>query len=146
DNFSVISGNHTVKFGGEWLHTLNDQTFRGFFTGRDLFDSVAGFLRYASPAAANGFGPNAGECLTPSFGFTGWITTGAPFNQTCPAGSSVGGPLLLYLQNGIPTGIGGVPPPGKSTIKNEDLSLFAQDSWRVRPNFTFNYGLRWEAQ
>lgn len=146
DNFSLISGNHTVKLGGEWLHTLNDQTFRGFFTGRYLFDSVAGFLRYAAAPAINGFGPNAGECLTPAFGFTGWITTGAPFNQTCPAGSSVGGPLLLYLQNGIPTGIGGVPPPGKNVAKNEDLGLFIQDKWQVRPNLILNYGLRWEAQ
>ncbi len=146
DNFSIISGNHTVKFGGEWLHTLNDQTFRGFFTGRYLFDSVAGFLRYASPPAANGFGPNTGECLTPSFGFLGWITSGAPFNQTCPAGSSVGGPLLLYLQGGIPTGIAGVPPPGKNVAKNEDYGLFIQDKWQVRPNVILNYGLRWEAQ
>ena len=146
DNFSIISGNHTVKVGGEWIHTLNDQVFRGFFTGRYLFDSAAGFLRYASPAAANGFGPNTAECLTPGFVFTGWITQGAPFNQTCPVGSSAGGPLLLYLQNGIGTGISGVPPPGKSTIKNEDLGLFVQDKWQVRPNFTLSLGLRWEAQ
>src|SRR5262249_43050673 len=33
DNFSIVSGNHTIKFGGEWLHTLNDQVFRGFFEG-----------------------------------------------------------------------------------------------------------------
>ncbi len=146
DNFSVISGNHTVKFGGEWIHTLNDQVFRGFFTGRYLFDSATGFLRYASAPAAGGFGPGASECFDSAGAFTGWITQDAPFNQTCPAGSSVGGPLLLYLQNGISTGISGVPPPGKSTIKNEDLGLFAQDKWQVRPNFTLSLGLRWEAQ
>ena len=146
DNFSMISGNHNIKFGGEWLHTLNDQVFRGFFEGRYIFDSVTGFLRYASPAAAGGFGPTVGECFSSTGAFTGWITQGAPFSQTCAAGSSVGGPLLLYLQNGIPTGIAGVPPPGKSTIKNEDLALFAQDKWQVKPNFTLNYGLRWEAQ
>src|SRR5678809_1236242 len=38
DNFSLIHGDHTMKFGGEWLHTLNDQVFRGFFTGRYIFD------------------------------------------------------------------------------------------------------------
>lgn len=146
DNFSIVSGKHTVKIGGEWLHTLNDQIFRGFFEGRYIFDSVSGFLRYASPDAAGGFGSTVGECFDGAGAFTGWVTQGAGFNQTCPAGSSVGGPLLLYLQNGIPTGISGVPVPGKSTIKNEDLSLFAQDSWRLRPNFTLNYGLRWEAQ
>ena len=146
DNFSVIKGDHNVKLGGEWLHTLNDQVFRGFFTGRYIFDSVTGFLRYSSAPAANGFGPNVGECFSAAGAFTAWITQGAPFNQTCPAGSSVGGPLLLYLQNGIPTGISGAPPPGKSTIKNEDLALFIQDKWQVRPNFTLNFGLRWEAQ
>jgi len=146
DNFSIIHGNHTIKVGGEWLHTLNDQVFRGFFEGRYIFDSVSGFLRYASPDAAGGFGSTVGECFDGAGAFTGWVTQGAGFNQTCPAGSSAGGPLLLYLQNGIPTGIAGVPAPGKSTIKNEDLSLFAQDSWRMRPNFTLNYGLRWEAQ
>jgi hypothetical protein len=62
DNFSVIAGNHNFKFGGEWLHTLNDQVFRGFFTGRYIFDSVTGFLRYASPAAPGGFGPNTVGC------------------------------------------------------------------------------------
>jgi hypothetical protein len=155
DNFSVIKGNHNVKFGGEWLHTLNDQVFRGFFEGRYIFDSVTGFLRYASGSAAGGFGPTVAECFNNTSGaFTGWITQGAPFSETCPAGSSIfgpsgsnlGGPLLLYLQNGISTGISGVPPPGKSTIKNEDYALFAQDRWQIRPNFTLNYGLRWEAQ
>ncbi len=151
DNFSIISGDHNWKFGGEWLHTLNDQVFRGFFTGRYIFDSPAGFLRYSSTPAANGFGPNVGECFSAAGAFTKWITQGAPFNQTCndpaiPGVETVGGPLLLYLQNGIPTGISGAPPPGASTIKNEDLALFVQDRWQLRPNFTLNYGLRWEAQ
>jgi Carboxypeptidase regulatory-like domain/TonB-dependent Receptor Plug Domain len=141
DNFSIVHGNHTIKVGGEWLHTLNDQIFRGFFEGRYIFDSVTGFLRYASPAAAGGFGPRVQECQS-STGAITWVTSPTP----CPAGNTVIGPLLLYLQNGIPTGIAGVPPPGKSTIKNEDLALFAQDRWQVRPNLTFNYGLRWEAQ
>jgi hypothetical protein len=141
DNFSVVAGKHNVKFGGQWLHTLNDQVFRGFFTGRYIFDSVTGFLRYASPAAPGGFGPRTLECVSTT-GAVSWVTSPTP----CPGGTSVGGPLLLYLQDGTPTGIAGVPPPGKSTIKNEDYALFAQDKWQIRSNFTFNYGLRWEAQ
>ncbi|HET9803091.1 MAG TPA: TonB-dependent receptor, partial [Candidatus Acidoferrum sp.] len=103
DSFSLIKGKHTFKFGGEWIHSRNSQVFRGFFAGRYIFDSVTGFLHYASPAAANGFGPNAGECFDGSGDFTGWITQNAPFNQTCPVGSNVGGPLLLYLQHGPTT-------------------------------------------
>ena len=141
DNFSIVSGNHNVKFGGEWLHTLNDQVFRGFFTGRYIFDSVTGFLRYASAPAAGGFGPRTLECQAAS-GAISWVTS----PTACPAGTTVVGPLLLYLQDGTPTGIPGVPPPGKSTIKNEDYALFGQDKWQIRPNLTLNYGLRWEAQ
>jgi hypothetical protein len=145
DNFSIVKGKHNIKFGGEWLHTNNSQVFRGFFTGRYLFDSVDGFLRYASPAAAGGFGPTTGECLTADNAFTGWITQGAPFNQTCPAGSTVGGPLIFYLQDGVPTGLINIPP-GASSIGNEDYAAFAQDKWQITPNFSLNYGLRWEAE
>jgi hypothetical protein len=146
DNFSLISGNHTVKFGGEWLHTLNDQVFRGFFQGRYIFDSTTGFLRYASAPAAGGFGPTTGECFNNTSGaFTGWVTTGAPFNQTCPAGSSVGGPMLLFLQGAGRTGPA-TDAAGASNIKNEDYGLFVQDKWQIKPYFTLNYGLRWEAE
>ena len=66
--------------------------------------------------------------------------------QSCPAGTSVAGPLLLYLQDGTPTGIAGVPPPGASSITNNDYALFAQDSWKMRPNLTFNYGVRYDIE
>ena len=29
DNFSIIRGKHTIKTGGEWVHTNNAQVFRG---------------------------------------------------------------------------------------------------------------------
>ncbi len=147
DNFSRVIGKHTFKFGGEWIHTRNTQIFRGFHEGRYIFDDVVGFLRYASAPAANGFGPNTGECFnTTSGAFTGWITFNAPFNQTCAAGSNVGGPLLLYLQDG-PTQQGeSLDAAGASSIANEDFSLFIQDTWKVTRNLTLNYGLRWDAQ
>ena len=137
DNFSIVSGRHTVKFGGDWMHSVNTQVFRGFFEARYIFDSVTGFLRYASPAAPGGFGPNTVGCSDGSF-----VT--AP--TTCPVGTTAnGGPLLLYLQGAGRTGPA-TDAAGASDIKNEDFALFAQDSWRVWPNFTLNYGLRWEAQ
>ena len=34
--------------------------------------------------------------------------------------------------------------PQSENIRNTGLYLFAQDSWKIRPNLTLNYGLRWE--
>ncbi len=84
DNFSIVHGKHNFKFGGDWLHTNNSQVFRGFFTGRYIFDSVDDFLHYASPASMGpGFGP------------------------TAPG-------LLFYLQDGVPTGLSKIPPGASS--------------------------------
>ena len=135
NNVSMIKGSHTFKVGGEWMHTLNDQVFRGFFTGRYIFDSVTGFLRYASPAAAGGFGPNTVACANGTY-----VTHPTP----C-AGAAAGGPLLLYLQG---AGLSGpaTDAAGASKITNDEFSLFAQDQWQPRRNLTINYGIRWDAQ
>jgi hypothetical protein len=137
NNLSMVNGKHTFKVGGEWLHTLNDQVFRGFFDGRYIFSTVSGFLRYASPAGPGGFGPNAVGCSDGT-----WATVPTP----CPGGTTVAGtPLLLYIQE-TGSGFPNVDPPGASKIANDDLALFAQDQWQIRPNITLNYGLRWDAQ
>ncbi len=129
NNVSVVSGNHLFKLGAEWNRTGVNQTFRGFGNGRMAFTSVPGFLNYV----ANG--NTYVECSDGSSN-----TTGA-----CPAGSTITGPVALYLQQ---AGIGGltVDEAGTQTIIQHELALFLQDSWKPQPNLTVNYGLRWEAQ
>jgi outer membrane receptor protein involved in Fe transport len=137
DNFSLIKGKHTIKFGGEWMHTLNDQVFRGFFTGRYLFDSVGGFLRYASPAAPGGYGPRTVGCSNGSY---------VTYPASCPAGTTAsGGPLLFYLQGAGRTGLA-TDETGASNVTNDEFAVFVQDTWQATPRITLNYGLRWDAQ
>jgi len=137
DNISMVRGNHTFKAGGEWIHTNNVQVFRGFFKGRYLFDSVTGFLRYASPAAGGGFGPYTVGCSNGTF-----VTAPA----SCPAGTTTtGGPLLFYLQSSSPDGIAR-DAAGESDIDNEEFALFIQDTWQAGRGLTLNYGFRWDAQ
>jgi hypothetical protein len=137
NNYSIVSGRHTVKAGGEWIHTKNFQVFRGFFEGRYLFESVAGFLRYASPAAPGGFGPFTVGC-------SGGVYVTAPAG--CPAGTTTsGGPLFFYLQSSSPDGIAR-DAAGESNISNEEFALFVQDKWQAGRGLTVDYGFRWDGQ
>jgi len=155
DNFSFTRGAHTIKFGGEYLHSVNTQVFRGFFSGRYLFDSVVGFLRYASPSSLGiGFGPTMEECKSGAFTDQSLLTP--PLDPvthkrasaaTCPDGSlASGGPLLFYLQHGPTTAGETLDSSGASSIANNEYALFIQDTWKVTRTLTLNYGLRWEAQ
>jgi hypothetical protein len=62
------------------------------------------------------------------FGFTGGAETGLDFAD-----------FLLGAVSGY--GQGDIGP---QYLSARYYGVFAQDSWRVRPNLTFNYGLRWD--
>ena len=64
---------------------------------------------------------------------------------SCPAGASITGPLLLYLQQ---AGVGGlsVEEAGTQDIPQVEPALFIQDKWQPNAHLTVSYGVRWEAQ
>src|SRR6185436_10042212 len=64
---------------------------------------------------------------------------------SCPAGASVTGPVLLYLQQ---AGVGGlsVEEAGTQDIPQKSLAFFIQDKWQPSRGLTVQYGLRWEGE
>jgi outer membrane receptor protein involved in Fe transport len=65
----------------------------------------------------------------------------APFPDPFPAFS----PIQAY-GGGIPSNfIQGVGGPHDS-FSNTTLGLFVQDSWRIKPNLTLNYGVRYDVE
>jgi len=129
DNLSLIRGSHSIKMGAELNRTATTQTFLGFANGRYIFDSVQGFENYVN------IGPKFVECsngTTNNFG-------------TCPTGTDITGPLVLFLQF---AGVNGISPEaaGTQNLVQWEPALFLQDKWKVRPNLTVSYGFRWDAQ
>jgi len=61
------------------------------------------------------------------------LAAGLPFSQIQAEG---GGPLQLSITAGVP----------RTYVSTFDSGWYAQDDWRVRPNFTFSAGLRLEQQ
>ena len=53
--------------------------------------------------------------------------------------------MLLYLQGAGPNGPA-TDAAGASNINNDEFAAFVQDKWQWRPGFTWQFGLRWEAQ
>ncbi len=127
DNISFLRGNHLFKVGAEWNRTTIEQQFLGFANGRFIFDSVDGFINYVN------FGPDFVTCSDGSSSMTG----------SCPAGTSITGPLLLFLQSAT------VPPIptsqlGLQSFEQNEVALFIQDTWKPSDNLTINAGVRWE--
>ncbi len=128
DNLSWLMDAHELKAGVEYNQTAAFQTFIGFANGRFIFGSTDGFLSYVE-------NPNYVECSDGSSSGDG----------TCPEGSSITGPVLLYLQQ---AGVGSttVEEAGTQTIIQEEPAVFIQDTWQPSANVTVQLGLRWEAQ
>jgi hypothetical protein len=129
DNLSLVRGAHNIKLGVELNRTSTTQTFLGFANGRYIFDSVQGFMNYVN------IGPTFVECSNGTTNNAG----------VCPAGTTIVGPLLLFLQF---AGVGGktVDQAGTQSIPQIEPALFIQDRWQIRPNLTLSYGLRWDAE
>jgi carboxypeptidase family protein len=123
DNLTVIRGHHTFKFGGSELLRGNHTESHTFFPGRFVFGSLPGFLISPCFAPTSPTNPCAG----------GTIPTGASISSL--QSTSFGLPEVFQQGYGDPT---------YPYYTRPLTSVYAQDSWTIRPDFTLNYGLRYE--
>lgn len=146
NNFTQIQrGVHMFKFGGRVRHASNEDTSPTNFAGNWVF--------------TGGFGPQFDAANNPIAGSNVVLSSLERYRRTvllqqqgitaaqqayCGAGTSLndcvrllgGGAAQFSINQGNPT----------SGVSQMDLGVYFQDDWRIRPNFTFSYGIRYENQ
>lgn len=86
--------------------------------------------------------------------YTNWSGDDENYNQEAtwnPCGSTSGGTCVGVGGNSIASMVLGLPVEADRQLGNSGVNLydhvgdvFAQDSWKVAPNLTMNYGIRWD--
>jgi Carboxypeptidase regulatory-like domain len=124
DNMIMVRGNHTMKFGGSELLRGNHTESHTFFPGRFVFGSLPGEI--LSPC----FAPSSSSSSPNPCGL---LTGGANINSLQSA--SLGLPQIFQQ---------GFGNPNYPAYTRPLTALYWQDSWRIRSNFTLNYGVRYQ--
>jgi hypothetical protein len=132
DNATYVWGSHTMKFGGSFQKVMVDPTFSSFdvpptyeigMSAANPFTLIP--ADFTALGGVSGAGRDvANQLLASLAGFVEAAT--AEFNVTSPDSGFVQGAV---------------------NARRYDLdtwSFYFNDTWRVRPNLTFTYGVRWE--
>ncbi len=123
---SYTIGNHALKVGVEGR--LNrDTTYFGISPNGEY--DFGGGTAYATEAI-------------PSASGTHNIAVGDPLPDTLSGFLS--GSSFAYTVAIAPSFISGGEHIGPAAINRNDVNAFVQDTWKITPRFTLDYGVRWE--
>jgi len=119
DNYSKIIGNHNLKFGGDIRYQKFDQLLYFDVNGQIVFNS------------------NPNICPPPA-------DPNQPATCSAISGDDLGADnpypdYFLGLASDLAQG-----SAQHELVRSKAVYLFAQDSWKIKPNLTLNYGVRWE--
>ena len=134
DDLSWRKGNHTLEFGGNWrlindIRSANDISYLGAETNPSWL-TFSGFA-------------NTGQSLDPAeFGFPA-VVNGQAYDL---AMATLAGIVSEGFSNYNRTKTGSVlseGTPAQRHFRSNEFETYAQDAWRVRPNFTLTFGARY---
>jgi hypothetical protein len=116
---SIVHGNHLIKFGGRLRAVTDSNVSLTNFNGAFTFSTLAAY----EPNVQSG-----NTCLSTLIAALPTVPTPAALAQC--------GASQFSITTGQP----------QSDVTMVDAGLYAQDEWRIRPNMTLSYGLRFETQ
>jgi Carboxypeptidase regulatory-like domain len=116
---SIVHGNHLIKFGGRLRAMTDSNVSNANFNGAFTFSSLSAYETNVVPGTS---------CLSLLIAALPAVPTSSQL-KACGASQ-------FSITTGQPL----------STVNLVDAGLYAQDDWRIRPNMTLSYGLRFETQ
>lgn len=150
DSIDWTNGSHAAKFGFDGNYVWGQNNYPGFTPERLLFpnlDCLYTFANFADFPAGPPLPVPPKSCpLQPGADGLAFMYWGTALPRTgftngyIPAGPTGGG-----VDSGWPNAF---PVNQYSnftyTLNHGYWGFFAQDQWKIRPNLTFNYGMRWD--
>ncbi len=125
-NVSFTTANHTFKAGAE-VRINRDTTYFGTSpNGEYNFGGGTAYATEAIPSRSGMHDIHAGDALPDTL--SGFLS-GSPF---------------VYNVGLAPEGVSSGEHMGPAAINRNNVSAYAQDTWKVTPRFTLDYGLRWD--
>ncbi len=119
---SIVHGKHLIKFGGRLRAVTDSNVSTSNFNGVFTFSTLSAY----EPNVSN---PQMGpSCLAK-------LIANLP-SVPSPDALAACGASQFSITTGQPL----------SQVTMVDAGLYAQDEWRIRPNMTLSYGLRFETQ
>jgi hypothetical protein len=138
DNVTIPTGNHLIKFGGDfnWINVNArfELNFPGLFnfSQQSLAPLVPNITFTPAPTPTN---PNPTPITVPC------DSPLLPAARRCPAIT----PVQSYGLGFPSVFIQGFGNPN-SSLRNRPIAFFIQDTWRMFRNFTVNYGVRYDIE
>jgi len=126
ENIYWTKGPHRIRFGGNWEHLNGHGSWARIFQGSFNLVSPEGLATQNPTLYAN---------------------LPATLRTTTAGSPSFADILKLPVSGAISVSVGDPKQPpayrGKEAARNNAYRLYFQDTWQVKPRFSFSYGIAW---